>query len=336
MISKQPQPLHHLALTDQSVLAARMESAQTPGRLADFRIFHFSDKNHEEALRDWLGVKPGRYVRAYCGVFPSSRFLHRMVPDGARAKDQAQMADWLANTAKVNVAENEVAVLRADGSQLEDEKSQVRELVFAGARTAEFSALQERLLSFGVYPARLELCTLPILASIRRISKAEGRATPALVVELCDAASHFHVVGEHGLMMTRTLAFGLDSMLPHVRAELGLSDDAVAKKILHTNTFDFTEMAPVLLRRLLREFRSATGQFEVETGVAPDRLYFANPTASFQWIYQFVAKSTNLELVSADLEQWPAAVGVEVVSREDLSHADPALWNLFALAGRYE
>lgn len=337
MIPKQPPELHHLTLTDQSVLVARAESAQHPRKIVDCRIFRLADENHEEALREWLGVKKGRYVRVRCGVFPSSRFLHRMVPEAsAKSRDQAQLTDWLTNTAKVDLAENEVAVLKADGHQADDDTSSTKEILFAGARTSEFAAIQERLVSWGVYPTSLELATLPVLASIRSISKAEGRSTPAIVVEIGDTVSHFHVVGDAGVLMTRPLAFGIDVMLPQVRSELGLSDDAVARKILFTNTFDFTEMAPTLLRRLLRELRSAINQFENETGVAPDRVYFANPSASFQWVYQFVAKTLNLELVTADLESWPAVLGVEIACGDDPAHADPALWSLVSLAGRYE
>ena len=64
-------------------------------------------------------------------------------------------------------------------------------------------------------------------------------------------------------------------MFPVIQAELGLKDEDSARKLFYSNTFDFTEMGPSLLRKLLKELQASTGFYEVQTGQTIGQLYLA-------------------------------------------------------------
>ncbi len=329
--------LYHLAVLDQTVMVAKAASDSETTRIEDFKVFDQADPAFESSLVAYLGHKKGQYSRAYCSVLPTSRFVRRVTLDSAsKVKDSGVLMDLLNNSCKVNPQENEVSVLLSTGAQPEMEKPVSKEIMFVGARSAEIAEFQDKLLSWGVYPLRLEIGTLTSLASIRSIAKAEGRKSPTLVLELGESQSFIYIVSENGVDMTRNVTFGINAMLPHVKSELGLADEAVARKILQANTFDFTEMAPVLLRRLVKEIQASIGFYEVQTGYAIGQVYISNLSARFQWVGAHLARAMGLDIMTVSCERWAPAVGVELPPEQDLTNADPILWNLFALAGKYE
>ena len=105
-----------------------------------------------------------------------------------------------------------------------------KDILFVGARSEELSAFQTKILSWGVYPESLEIGTLPVLASVQRVAKAEGRKNPTLVLELGEFQSYIYIVGESEVDMTRNLSFGIGGLLPQIKSELGLADEATARE----------------------------------------------------------------------------------------------------------
>lgn len=60
-----------------------------------------------------------------------------------------------------------VQILRGtNGSEADLEKGTEKELMFVGGPTKEFSALQESLLFYGIYPSSLELGTLSTIGGL--------------------------------------------------------------------------------------------------------------------------------------------------------------------------
>lgn len=318
-------------------MVAKAVSTDKPSVLADIRTFDFSDEGHESALQEYLGHKKGQYTRAYCSFLPPSRFIRRVTLESAgKAKDTSYLLELLRNTCKVSVAENEVAIFQASGAQLDQDKPTTKEIMFVGASTDEINAAQSKLLGWGVLPLRLEIGTLPLLASIQKVAKTEGRKSPTLVLEVGEVQSYIYVVGENGVDMTRNISFGISSMLPHIKAELGLADEAVAHKILFANTFDFAEMAPVLLRRLIKEIQASIGFYEVQTGCMIGQIYLTNLSSRFNWVGNHLARAMGLDIMTVSFDRWTSAIGVEIDANTDLSNADSSIWNLLSLAGSYE
>lgn len=337
MIKSGKSTLHHLAITEQSVMVAKAASASAPSVLVDIKTFDLNDDGLDAALQEYLGHKKGQFSRAYCSVLPVSRFIRRVTLESAnKAKDTAHLMELLSGTCKVNPSENEVAMLQSSGAQIDQERPNTKEIMFAGAKTDEISAIQTKLLGWGVFPLRLEIGTLPLLASIQKVAKSEGRKSPTLVLEVGENQSYIYIVGEHGVDMTRNISFGISAMLPHIKAELGLADEAVARKILLANTFDFAEMAPVLLRRLVKEIQASIGFYEVQTGYTIGQMYLANLSARFQWVGNHLSRSMGLDIMVVAFDRWMSAIGVEADAGLDLSNADPVVWNLISLSGNYE
>ncbi len=309
----------------------------SPAVLVDLKTFDFADEGYEVALQEYLGRKKGHFTRAYCSMMPVSRFIRRVTLESAnKAKDTAHLMELLSGTCKVNPNDNEVAMLQASGSHLDQEKPTTKEVMFVGARTDEISSIQAKLIGWGVFPLRLEMGTLPMLASIQKIAKAEGRKSPTLVLEVGESQSYIYIVGENGVDMTRNLSFGVSSMLPHIKAELGLADDAVARKILLANTFDFAEMAPILLRRLVKEIQASIGFYEVQTGYTIGQMYLANLSSRFQWVGNHLSRALGLDIMVVAFDRWMGAIGIDADSSMDLSNADPVVWSLISLSGNYE
>lgn len=330
-------PIHYLALTEQSLLVAKSASPDSPNRIEDFRVFDFSEAGFEAGLASYLGYRKGQFAKAYCSILPTSRFVRRVTLDSPnRSKDTAYLMELLSSSCKINGNENEVAVLQASGAQLETERPTNKEIMFLGAKSEEVSTLQAKLVGWGVYPLRVELGTLPLVASIQRIAKAEGRKNPTLVLEVGETQSLIYIVSESGMDMTRNISFGIASMLPTIKAELGLADETVARKILLANTFDFAEMAPALLRRLIKEIQASIGFYEVQTGYTIGQVYVANLSSRFQWVGEQLSRGLGLDMMMVSFDRWPGMIGVEVSPSLDVSNADPLVWNLFALAGNYE
>lgn len=330
-------PIHHLVLTEQSVLVAKSSSVDSTHRIEDFRTFEFSDENFEAAFTAYMGARKGNYARAYCSVLPVSRFVRRISLDSPnRAKDSAYLLELLSNTCKINTHENDIAVLLSTGAQLDADRPASKEIMFVGAKSDELEAVQSKLISWGVYPLRIELGTLPLVASIQKVAKAEGRKNSTLVLEVGESQSYIYIISESGLDMTRNISFGISAMLPHIKAELGLADEAVARKILIANTFDFTEMAPTLLRRLIKEIQASIGFYEVQTGYTIGQIFPANLSSRFQWVGEHLSRGLGLDMMMVSFDRWPGIIGVEVSESLDMSNADPIVWNLFALAGTYE
>lgn len=327
----------HLALTDHSVLVGKsMPGAQGP-TLVDYRVLSLHEPGHEQALQEFLGVKKGQYVQADCSVFPRSRFIRRLTLDSAaKAKDTAYLTELLNSTCKISSVENDFAIFHHNGAHLDTDKPSSKEIMFVGAARSELMTLQDRILAYGVFPKRLEIGTLPLLASVRKVAMAEMFKAPTLVLELGESQSHIYILSEGGVDMTRNISFGIESMLTQVKAELGLADEAVARKIVMANTFDFTEMAPALLRRLVKEIQASIGFYEVQTGFAIGQMFVANVSSRFEWITMHLARSIGLEVMNVSYDRWPAIVGIQVADTVRFGDADASLWNLLSITAKYE
>ncbi len=74
------------------------------------------------------------------------------------------------------------------------------------------------------------------------------------------------IFGNEQVDICRPIPYGLNSMFPTVQSELGLKDEDSARKLFFSNTFDFTELGPSLLKKMLKELQASTGFYEVQTG----------------------------------------------------------------------
>ncbi len=282
----------------------------------------------------------GKFVQAHCAVYPPSRFVRRhTVESAAKAKDPAYLRNVLSQQLKIDTAKNVAAVLNAsDGSEFTLERSiaQQKELLFAGALKADLDDLQKQLTGTNVYPRSLQLGTLSVLGGIADYIAWKEMTDPVLVLEMSMGQTCTYIVSRNLVELTRPLAKGLGTIVPRIQEELGLKDEASARKLFFSNTFDFTEMGPALLQGLLRELQAAIGFFEVQTGMTIGHLHLGSLPENLSWIPTVMSKSLGLRLLHAEYGEWLHGFNVQPQESVLEQAGNNALWfGLFSMMGAF-
>ena len=156
----------------------------------------------------------------------------------------------------------------------------------------EAAAAQSALLEGGIYPERLELGSLATLGGVVDCLAHAKSKTPSLVLEIgVDATQSFIVTAGGGVEASRPIQQGLDAMVPIVQKELGLKDEDSARKLFYSNTFDFTGMGPLLIKKLLKELQSSIGFYEVQTGQSVGQVLTTQLSPKLAWLDAAIASS---------------------------------------------
>ncbi len=187
----------------------------------------------------------------------------------AKAKDPNYFAELLSSQFRIDPETNSVAVVNAvDGSEFDVEKGlqNQKELLFCGAGANEITEIQDQLIEYGIYPDTLELGSVSSIGGLKNYSRFKKERFPTLILEITPENSNVFIFGNEQVDICRPIPYGLNSMFPTVQSELGLKDEDSARKLFFSNTFDFTELGPSLLKKMLKELQASTGFYEVQTG----------------------------------------------------------------------
>lgn len=328
---------YRLAMGDFGLALAKGNFSTVPAKIEKIKVIEPDAPDVASQVREFVGADKGKHVKVAASFAPASRFLKKApVESPSKAKSPTFLADLMQSACKINPDECEVAALLPNGDHYDSDAAAPKELVFVGAQTRDVAQFQQMLVDWGLYPVSIEISTLSLLAATAKIADSEGRKSPTLVLEIGEDASSIYILNNGNLDFSRQVPFGFKAMLPQIKSELGLADELVAKKILWANTFDFTEMAPILLRRLVKEIQASVGFYEVQTGYATGQILIPDLPARFNWITTHLARSLSLDSMQANLEHWSARIGVEIPATLAESHSDTACWPVIAQAGNYE
>lgn len=328
---------YHLSLGDFGLVMAKGDFSKSPVSIEKLKLLNPGDPDTEAQVREFMGAVKGKHVKISASFCPPSRFLRKApVESPAKAKAANFLSDLMQASCKINPDENEVAALLPNGAVYDAEAPAPKEILFVGALTRDVAKFQETLVSWNLYPVSMEITTLTSLAATAKIAAAEGRKSPTLVLEIGEDISHIYILNGPNLDFSRQVPFGFKSMLPQIKTELGLADEVVARKILWANTFDFTEMAPMLLRRLVKEIQASVGFYEVQTGFATGQIFMPALPARFGWVVAHLARALSLDAMQVDFEHWSARLGVELPPELLESSIDGACWPIITYAGTYE
>ncbi|MBN1404045.1 MAG: hypothetical protein JW942_06220 [Opitutales bacterium] len=268
------------------------------------------DLMRERMLALFEGGKNARYASCFTSVFPQGRFFLRHSVETPVKLKEAGFFDELLRSMGVDVAQNSVGIINAaDGRVFDPSRnlSAQRELMICGAPVAEFKAAQEDFLASGIFPERMELGSLSMLGSLTDYARFASKKKPVLYLELGLASCSLFIVSAERVDLCRVIPHGIDSMLPVLGQELGVTDAASARNLLFSNTFDFTEMGPTLLGKLLREMRASTGFYEVQTGQSIGSVVVHLIPQSLDWTRLCIARSLGLELMEFNYADWLAS-----------------------------
>lgn len=306
LFSQQPKGFF-VELNDHAVMLARTSSVGAPCTVEDMRECPPRDPAAlEEAIRQLQPKKsPSGYLHATVGIFPGKRLVRRHTLDMKRIKEPGYLAEVCTQQFRIDQDKYSLALLNAaDGADYDLAKATQKDVLFCGLPGEEVVALQTHLLDSGIYPERLELGSVALLGGVVDCLAFSKSKTPTLVLEIGADATHSFIVSSTGVDASRPIPQGLDAMVPIVQKELGLRDEESARKLFYSNTFDFTGMGPLLIKRLLRELQSSIGFFEVQTGQSVGQVLTTQLSPKLAWLDAAIAGALGVASLKLDPAPW--------------------------------
>jgi len=286
--------------------------ARTSGTGATFTVEELVEcaAHDSQAIAEMLeqiqgGKSTDRFLHAGVGIYPPTRVVRYYELDLKRLKAPEYLNEVMVQQLRIEPAKFMVMLLNArNGSDYDLVKATQKGVLFCGLPTEDVTKHQEQLIAAGVYPERLELCSVATLGALTDYLNHAKLKAPTLVLEMgLDATSSFIVTGE-GVDASRPIPLGLDAMVAGVQKELGLKDEETARKLFYSSEFDFNETAPVLLKRLTKELQSLIGFYEVQTGQTVGRVLITQLPSNLRWIETALAMGLGIEVLEWDPVEW--------------------------------
>lgn len=328
-------------ISEYSILAARTSGYKLPMVVEEIKELPMSGVESAEDVREFLEdlveFNGAVYYVARCGVYPDGRFVRFYEVDSpSKAKDMNYLAEVLENEFNIDPAANQVSILNAsDGSDYDSEAATSKRLVYCGGPAESFEAEQERILKYGLYPDRLELSSVTTLGGVCDYARFNNIKGPILCLELTARSASIFISNDGQVDVARPIPFGLDSIYPLLQRELGLKDEASARKLFFSNTFDFAEMGPKLLRRVTKELQASAGFYEVQTGQTIEQVFISVLPKNLSWITKTVSDALCLEILRPNYEAWMESLNVNIADNVELANLGARWMGLFSLMGEY-
>jgi hypothetical protein len=326
-------------LSDQVMLLARVSALRGPICIEALMECPLNQSPEQLAMTagQLSGVAKGQLIPATCGIYPQEVLIRRAALDNpAKAKDPAYLPEFVEQQFKVDVRQYAITVMNAaQGTEFKIEKATSKELLFCGAPRRELQATQDQLLSYGLYPERLELGTVATVGGLVHYAGMKGIKSPTLVLQITESQAQVLIFQGESLDVARPIPHGFASMYPLVQEQLGLKDVESARKLFSSNTFDFTEMGPTLLKKLMKELQASTGFYEVQTGQTIGQIFLSGLPDNLGWIAQSISRALCVDVLKPDYTEWLPALGIELGEGVDVSKLGSRWFGLFALMGNY-
>lgn len=292
----------------------------------------------EQAIKQLQPKKsPSGYLHATVGVYPAKRLVRRHALEIKRVKEPGYLAEVCTQQFRIEQDKYAIAILNSgDGSDYDPAKAGTqKDVVFCGMPNDDVEATQAWLLQAAIYPERLELGSIATLGAVADYLEFTKSKTPTLVLEVGGEATHSFIVTAGGLESSRPIPQGLDAMVPIVQKELGLKDEESARKLFYSNTFDFTGMGPLLVKRLLKELQSSIGFYEVQTGQSVGQVLITQLPPKLTWLD--LAVTNGLGVGGMKMEPLPWLESRKVTVPEPLvANAKDLRWfGLLSLMANY-
>lgn len=321
---------------EYSTLVARLSQFQAPIVVEELKHLASPDE-----ITAWTKSTEGRgatgYAHSTVGVYPAKRLLRRHTLDLKRAKDPAYFAEVCTQQFRVEPDKYTCKVLnRDDGSEYDQTKGAQKEALFCAVANDEVVAFQDKLLAQGVYPERLELGSLATLGGLVSYLKFKQSKTPVLLLEIGQETTHSFILSADGVDISRPIGSGIAAMIPIVQKELGLKDEESAKKLFYSNTFDFTSMGGVLVKKLLKDLQSSIGFYEVQTGQSVGSVLCTQLPVSLNWLGSTVAAAIGLPQLKIELLPWIESQNIKLAEGVTLSQPEEHWFGLFSLLASYD
>lgn len=328
-------------ISEFSILVARTSGFKLPIKVEQVEDFPITGDFRPDDVRTFLekivDFKGSKYHVARCGVYPPNRFIHYYKAESlARVKSQEFLQKILKSEYNIDLARNSVSILNAhNGSDFDASNNASKELIFCGGPVTAFQEAQDQVLSYGLYPERLELSSITTLGGIRNYVQSNRIESSVICVELTSESIYVSILDKGNVIMTRPMSFGMDSIFPVLQQELNLKDEMSARKLFYTNTFDVVEMGKRLLMPILKELQSISGYYEVHTGLTLSHIFISVLPNKLNWVAQTISDSLGLEVIQPDIEPWLDSLDIKPANGVELSNLGSRWFGLFSLMGEF-
>jgi hypothetical protein len=325
-------------MNESSVLLARTSSATAPLEVEELKEVALGDEPaFAEALKVIQPKKaPSGYLHSIVGVYPPRRLVRKHTLELKKLKESGYLADVFTSQLRIEQDKFTLAMLNAgDGADYDLLKANQKEVIFCGVPNEDITSTQESLLNLGIFPERLELGTVSTLGALVDFLAFEKSRTPTLVLDVGNDTTHSFIVSAAGVEASRPIPQGLEAMVPVVQKELGLKDEESARKLFRSNTFDFTGMGPLLIKRLLKELQSSIGFYEVQTGQSVGQVSCIQLSPKLAWLEGSLASSLGIAALKFDPLPWLKSRNVTVPDALSKTAGDFHWFGLMSLMVQY-
>ncbi len=321
--------------SDVSFLMARTSGYGHPMTVEEIKEAPAGDNEEIQKLIESNGKSSGSsgYTRARCGVYPRGRVLGKIIMDEPRkARDPRYLEDRVKAEFNIDPNAYTLAVLNPrTGAPADVGSLMEKEFFIGGGPTSELGDAQQELLDYGVFPDRLEIGSIATIGALVDYHRFAAVEYPTLVLEIGQKETRVIVINGGAVDSVRVIPHGLHSMIAVVQRDLGLKDEAAAQRLFYSDSFDFKEMGPRLVDRLLRELQSNIGFYEVQTGLSIGQVFCARTPLQLSWLNKTFAKTLNVDPFVITYPEWLEHNGILLGSELNTENI-PSHWlGLFGL-----
>ncbi|MBC7369529.1 MAG: hypothetical protein H7343_22400 [Undibacterium sp.] len=292
---------------DHAVMLARTSATTAPFTIEEVLECPAGDPTALSAMVKLIQPKKSAdgYLHAAVGVYPTKRIVRRHSLEPKRLKEPEYLNEVMTQQLRVEPSKFSMVLINANnGADYDLVKATQKDVLFCGVPSDDIVALQDSLLACGIYPERVELGSVAILGALADYLGGTKTKTPTLILEVGLDSTQSFIVSAAGVEASRPVMLGLDSMVPVVQKELGLKDEEAAKKLFYSNTFDFTGMGPLLVKRLLKELQSSIGFYEVQTGQSVGQVICTQLMPKLSWLEAAIATGLGIASLRVEPAGW--------------------------------
>jgi Tfp pilus assembly PilM family ATPase len=327
-----------LDANDHAVMLARTSAVTAPFTIEEVRE---CPPNDPVALAEMVKLMQPKksatgYLHAAVSVYPAKRIVRRQAIEPKRLKEPEYLNELMAQQLRIEPAKYVMALINAtDGADYDLAKGIQKDALFCGLPTDELLALQDALLAGGVYPERVELGSVAVLGALADYLAGTKAKTPTLMLEVGMESTQSYIVTPAGVEASRPIALGLDSMVPVVQKELGLKDEEAARRLFYSNTFDFTGMGALLVKRLMKELQSSIGFYEVQTGQSVGQVVCTQLMPKLGWLESAIATGLGISSLRVEPAGWLMNRQITLADSVAKTVQETRWFGLLSLMARY-
>jgi hypothetical protein len=328
----------YIDFNDHVVLLARTSRAATPFVVEE--IIECAPGDEAGLASSLKALQPGKspsgYLHASCGINAPHRVVRKVTLEPKRLKEPAYLNEVATQQLRIEPDLYSLAILNAaQGTDYDIAKAAQKDALMCGLPSADINKIQDGLLATGIFPQAMELSSVASIGAMADYLAFSKIKTPVLILEIGAEATTSFIVTASGLEASRPIQQGLDAMIPVVQKELGLKDEDSARKLFLSNTFDFTGMGSVLIKKLIKELQSSIGFYEVQTGQSIAQVACTVLPSKLSWLEAAIAADLGVSVLKPDIGSWLQSRQITLSDSLPAGAQDVRRLGLFGLMVQY-